>query len=457
MRVSLRLGLTLAIAAILFSTLLIGSVLNYWHADNKVDVEMRSTLAAVQRTVRVALQDIDGSPGERLQVERLIRTFDESRHVRVELKSADDKTIMSSKPAATAGDMPDWFVRLIGPHEETAIIEWPGGRAAGEKIVVTSDPRNEVGEVWGDLRLHLSTLATFCILTLAILSLLLGYALHPIGRLLDAFETMGRGRLGETVPLSGPKEMEQLAKGFNRMSGLLREIDEKNKKLGEQLETLQEEERASLARDLHDEVGPLLFSVDVDATTIRDLAQKKNEEKIADRAEAIQDAVSQVKEQVRSILWQLRPGLLSDLGLSEALENMLAPLRARYPSVTFQLEVPKRSWRPQIDVALLAITREATLNALKHGTPTRIEIRIRSKDGRTVEADILNDGGTLPEHAAAGRLGLVSMDERARLLGGRLDIVNTADGRGVEVKISIPLNGPGAGPAQPIPSTKTLQ
>ena len=76
MRVSLRLGLTLAIAAILFSTLLIGSVLNYWHADNKVDVEMRSTLAAVQRTVRVALQDIDGSPGERLQVERLIRTFD---------------------------------------------------------------------------------------------------------------------------------------------------------------------------------------------------------------------------------------------------------------------------------------------------------------------------------------------------------------------------------------------
>lgn len=457
MRVSLRLGLILAIAVILISTLAVGGLLTYWHAANKVDVEMKSTLAAVQRTIRVALQDMESTPSQTRQVERLIQTFDESRHVRVELKSKDDQTIIASRPAATAGNMPGWFFNLLAPRAETAVIEWPGGRAAGEHILVTADPFNEVGEVWGDVRLHLSTLALFCILTLAILSALLGYALSPLSRLLEAFDAIGRGRFGETVPLSGPKEMEQLATGFNRMSGFLKDINEKNKKLDEQLETLQEEERASLARDLHDEVGPLLFSVDVDATTIRELAHKKNEAKIAERAGAIQDAVSQVKEQVRSILWQLRPGLLLDLGLADALENMLAPLRARYPSVKFRIDVPKRSWRPQIDVALLAITREATLNALKHGKPTRIDIQIGSKNDRTVEAVILNDGGSLPETAAAGRLGLISMDERARLLGGRLDIVNTPDGRGVEVRISIPLNGPGAGPAPSIPSTTTLQ
>lgn len=457
MRVSLRLGLILAIAAILLGTLVVNALLTYRHAVNKLDVEMTSTLAAAQRTIQVALKEIDEATASDRHVARLIRTFDESRHVRVELKSADGRTLIASTPAATSGSMPDWFFGILARQQETAIIDWPAGRAAGEQIVVTADPRNEAGEVWGDVRLHLTTLGLFCLLTLTLLSALLSYALSPIGRLLDAFERMGRGQFGETLPLTGPTEMEQLAQGFNRMSGLLREVEEKNKKLDAQLEVVQEEERASLARDLHDEVGPLLFSVDVDATTIRDLASKKNETKIAERAGAIQDAVAQVKEQVRTILWQLRPGLLLDLGLANGLENMLAPLRARHPSVVFRLDAPKRSWRPQIDIALLAIVREAVLNALKHGKPTVIDVRIGSSDGRTVDAIIGNDGGGLSDATTAGSLGVISMRERTRLLGGRIDIVNTSDGQGVEVRISIPLNGPGSGPAPSIPSTQTLQ
>jgi two-component system sensor histidine kinase UhpB len=136
---------------------------------------------------------------------------------------------------------------------------------------------------------------------------------------------------------------------------------------------------------------------------------------------------------------------------------MLAPLRLRHPGVTFRLDTPKRSWRPQIDIALLAIVREAVLNALKHGKPTRIDIRIASDDGRTVEALIRNNGSSLKNGTATGRLGVISMQERTRLLGGRLDVTNSTDGRGVEVRVSIPLDGPGSGPAPSVPSTQTLQ
>ncbi|MGE5267097.1 MAG: hypothetical protein ACM3L9_07000, partial [Deltaproteobacteria bacterium] len=87
MRLTLRLGLALSIAGILLSTLLVSAVLTYWHAVHKVDVEMQSTLAAVQRTVRVALMDLPGAPTDETQVQRLVRTFDESRHVRVEVKN----------------------------------------------------------------------------------------------------------------------------------------------------------------------------------------------------------------------------------------------------------------------------------------------------------------------------------------------------------------------------------
>ena len=253
------------------------------------------------------------------------------------------------------------------------------------------------------------------------LTLLLGYALAPLARFLQAFERTGRGEVGNQLPVSGPLELQSLASGFNRMSALLAESQDKNRKLDAQLEAVQEEERASLARDLHDDVGPLLFSIDVDATTIRALAEKKDEPKFAERAVSIQEAVAQVKEQVRSILWQLRPGLILDLGLANALENMLAPLKARHPGVVFTLDAPKRSWRPQIDIALLAIVREAVLNALKHGNPKHIAIRIGSPDGANVEAVIVNDGGTLATTTNAGSLGVISMQERTKLLGGRLD------------------------------------
>jgi two-component system sensor histidine kinase UhpB len=322
---------------------------------------------------------------------------------------------------------------------------------------VTADPRNEVAEVWSDVRLHLTTILLFCLLTLAILSLLLGYALSPLSRFLDAFERTGRGAVGERLPVSGPLEIQSLANGFNRMSTLLAETQDRNRKLDSQLEAVQEEERASLARDLHDEVGPLLFSIDVDAMTIRDLAEKKNETKFAERAASIQSAVAQVKEQVRSILWQLRPGLVLDLGLANALENMLAPLRSRHADVRFVLDAPKRSWRPQIDIALLAIVREAVLNALKHGNPKQIMIRIGSPGGDTVEAVIANDGGTLLSNAATGSLGVISMQERTKLLGGQLMVADTDDKKGVEVRVSIPLNGPGGGSAPVAPSTQTLQ
>jgi two-component system sensor histidine kinase UhpB len=353
--------------------------------------------------------------------------------------------------------MPSWFYRTLAPQELTARVDWLSGTQVQQHILITADPRNEAAEVWSDVRLHLTTILLFCLLTLAILSALLSYALSPFARFLEAFERTGQGAVGEQLPVSGPLEIQSLATGFNRMSALLAETQAKNRKLDAQLEAVQEEERASLARDLHDEVGPLLFSIDVDATTIRDLAAKKSEPKFIERAISIQDAVTQVKEQVRSILWQLRPGLVLDLGLTNALENMLTPLKSRHPGVHFTLDAPKRTWQPQIDIALLAIVREAVLNALKHGTPRHIAIRIGSPTGDTVEALVTNDGGARTTASNSGSLGVISMHERTKLLGGKLSVVDNHDRTGVEVRVSIPLKGAGGGAAPVAPSTQTLQ
>ncbi len=438
MRFSLRLGLILAIAAILASTLLVSAVLTYWHASHKLDVEMESSIATAQRTIRVALQDIADAPSDSRQVARLIRTFDDNRHVRVELRSADGRSLLSSKPAATSGDMPEWFYRILQPAEPTATISLNPPTGTGDQIIVTAVPRNEAGEVWGDVKLHLSTLLLFCVLALAILSALLGYALSPLSRLLAAFDKIGRGRFGEAIPVSGPIELEQLAQGFNRMSSMLSDIESQNRKLDAQLEKLQEEERASLARDLHDEVGPLLFSIDVDATTIRGLADQEMEPRVGERASAILDAVAQVKEQVRNILWQLRPGLLLDLGLRNALENLISSFKARHPGVSFTLQMSDQKYTSVLSATLLAITREAVQNAIKHGQPQSVEVRITHTGTGYIELTVRDDGGGLSSEGRSGSLGVISMRERAEMAGGTIDISNISGGKGVEVRLVVP-------------------
>ncbi len=438
MRVSLRLGLVLAIAAILAGTLLISAVLTYRHAVGKLDVEMKFTLAAVQRTIRVALEDISQSQGATSQVERLVHTFDQSRHVRVDLIGPDGSKIASSVPAEVTSSMPAWFLDIIAAAEETAEVIWPEPSGEMGRIIVTADPRNEASEVWSDIKLHLTSLALFCLLAVALLSILVGYALSPLSRLLEAFERIGTGRFGETVPLSGPSEVARLAQGFNRMSGLLREIDDKNARLNKQIEVLQEEERASLARDLHDEVGPLLFSIDVDATTIRNEAAKASLEKISERAGAIQQSVTEVKEQIRAILWQLRPAILLDLGLSNALDSLVTSLRSRHPAVTFNLEAPEYSWGEDIDATLLAVVREAVNNALRHGQPRTIDITIGSPDTHRIVAIVRNDGGALPPQSTPGSLGFTSMRERAALAGGDIEIASIDGGTCVEVRLTLP-------------------
>ncbi len=286
-------------------------------------------------------------------------------------------------------------------------------------------------------KLHLSTLATFWMLVLGLVYVMLDRAMRQLPTLLDAFGRIGGGRLGEQIPIEGPAEFAKLSSGFNDMSLLLAEMDGRNKRLHSQLDKMQEEERAALARDLHDDVGPLLFSVDVDATAIRQTAGSARAEDIAARAGDIQNAVAQVKEQVRAILWQLRPSILLDLGLANAVENLAAFWSARHPHVVFALDVPQTTWGAQTDMALYSIVRESLKNALHHGKPNRIGITMRPHADGKVEVRIVDDGGGL-RAAAGGGFGIVSMRERAQLAGGQLEIANTDDGKGVEVIAILP-------------------
>ncbi len=436
---SLKTGLVLAIASILVGTLVVASWLASAHVAGKLDTEMTSALTAGRKAVELQREDVLRSSDPRRELERIVRTFDGHRHLAVMATDADGKQIAHSKPEDVTQQVPDWFNRRIAPELRREIFPFASGEQTIGTIVLTADPTNETAEAWSDARLNLSTLAIFCTATLAILTALLKSALDPVTKLLQGFQSIGAGNFGVQVPVSGANEMEELARGFNRMSSLLENMTTDTERLNRQLETVQEEERASLARDLHDDVGPLLFSIDVDALSIKDRLASGDTATALERTATIQDAVAATKEQIRSILWQLRPGILMDLGLANAIEDLAAYWQAKTPGLTFDLDVPAKTWTPQIDVTLHAVVREAVNNALRHGTPKTIRISIGEREPGWVEAQISDDGGGLKPPSPLGSFGLTGMKERAARAGGTLTVTDRADRPGVSVMLRLPL------------------
>jgi two-component system sensor histidine kinase UhpB len=439
--VSLRLRLIRTVALVLLGTLALSALLTYWHAQNKIEVELSSGIAVAESTTRLAVDDAARSPDPREGLRRVVHAFDGNRHVRAALLDPTGRETDTSKVLAPDDDeAPEWLFSILSQPVKLVRVPLPASMTKYGMILLESDQRSETAEVWNDMQLSFTTLVTFCAIVLGLIYWTLGRVLQPFDALSQGFERVGRGDYGARVAEAGPAELARLCANFNLMAGELGRSEERNLKLNEQLTTVQDEERAELARDLHDEVSPLLFSIDVDATAITKLAKGDTwSDPASVHAEAIREAIGQIKSQVKSILGRLRPAVLLDLGLSHAVENLVAYWEARRPDIEFDLDLPGESWGTPVDATIHGVVREALSNAMQHSEPTRLEISVRARDG-TIVVRIADDGGGLSKPSSAhGSFGLLHMRERVVANGGRFTVENRQDGRGVIVTAELPL------------------
>ena len=200
-----------------------------------------------------------------------------------------------------------------------------------------------------------------------------------------------------------------------------------------------EHERARWARELHDETlqnlaalriglsGPLRTG---DAHTLR---------------EAVRDAVGQVESEIanlRSLITELRPAVLDDLGVQVAIEGLAE--RARCGGLEVEVRIALGSgaagrFSTELETALYRITQEALTNARKHSGAGRALIDIHATD-ICVDVAVCDDGRGFDPHARTSGFGLHSMRERAELLGGTLRI-SSAPAQGTQISASLPTRG----------------
>ena len=214
-----------------------------------------------------------------------------------------------------------------------------------------------------------------------------------------------------------------------------------NKRLQEQLTTVQDEERADLARDLHDEIGPLLFAADVDAVAIEQLVKAGEYGAITHRVGIIREAIGRMQRHVRDILGRLRSAMLLDVGLAHAIDNLVAFWRVHRANLNFKVDVPEESFGELIDGTIYRIVQESLSNAVRHGNPSLISIEVKENADASIDVRVIDDGCGLKPGRRSGGLGIVGMQERVGTLGGSLEVANRTDGAGVIVAARLPARG----------------
>jgi signal transduction histidine kinase len=194
------------------------------------------------------------------------------------------------------------------------------------------------------------------------------------------------------------------------------------------------EERNRLARELHDNVTQRLFGVALAAESASTLLTRDRDAAAAEMAR-VGELARAAMEELRAVVFELRPGSLEAEGLATVLRKHVDVLR-RVSGRRIELrvgDVPRLEPGPATQV--LRIAQEALGNALRHAEASRIDVRLESGSGRLV-LSVSDDGcGFDPSAVRGQRLGLTSMDERATELGGTLSVKSSPEGTTVRLEV----------------------
>jgi signal transduction histidine kinase len=197
------------------------------------------------------------------------------------------------------------------------------------------------------------------------------------------------------------------------------------------------EERNRLARELHDSVTQTLFSLSLTAESAATLADS-NPALAKEQILSVRHLATEALQEMRSLIFELRPAELEAEGLVGTLRKRVDVLRRVYRR---EIELDVRAERrldAETEKQLFRIVQEALHNALRHSQADRLGVEISMPDGKVLAVVRDNGIGFDPEAARlrSRRLGLTSMQERAEELGARLDI-RSCPGDGTEVQVEL--------------------
>ncbi len=338
---------------------------------------------------------------------------------------------------------PGWFhdvQRALFGIPERVVHEGRRNTADTYRAEVFFDPVAFATSSWGQVRLAVRQALAMAAGVLALGTVLILRSTRPVQPIISVLGELSEGQLDARVQPSGFAEFRTVGGAVNALAERLDKAEADRKALTRQLLMVEDAERRHLARDLHDEFGQILTATGALAGGIERRAERDAPE-IAQDARSIGGHVARMMETLRGAFARLRPPELDELGLSASLRQMIGGwAAARGGRVRFEFDAAgfdEAGLSPEVALGIYRIVQEAITNAMRHGTPKLVAIRLSGGGRRPLDLSIEDDGGGRVGEPGAGRgSGILGITERAEALGGRFSIDSA--GAGVRIAVHVP-------------------
>jgi signal transduction histidine kinase len=329
--------------------------------------------------------------------------------------TAPDRTTIR----AQGSGVPGWFTALLKIPQLGAVYPIRIGTAHAGDIVFNPDLSADIFEKWIGF-LGIVTSGSVLMLLAALSAwLTTGTALRPLAELGAGLTRMRNGDYDTAIAVAGPPEIRKSCAEANQLAVTLKRLSRDNRELLRKLVSVQDDERRELARELHDEMGPLLFAIRANATALSEQAGGFAPEP-GSPAESILDAAEALQSANRRILEGLSPLYVAELGLDESIRTLLRDAQSQAPTIKLTSMIDPRL--NELDGLLSQTTyrviQEGVTNVLRHAWATTMDV-VAKIDANRVTIEISDDGVGLPQRTSFGR-GLTGMHERVRALNGSL-------------------------------------
>ncbi len=433
---SLRYQISIRILLISLCIFFIGGIGGIWQARQSIAKEVDSSINLALQLIKMG---IDNNPKYQLNGLPKLPNLEQTRHLTIQLKSAAGKIINLTHQANSNqknDPTPRWFINLVLSKYPKAEYQIKTLDNKTLTLIIQANPMDEIAEVWQETRGFFSLLFSLVLLTFLSVHLVFNKSLQTIHTIIEHLKGIEKGNYQKKLAYFSTEEYNNIAIAINHMTDVLNHSQQQNHALTQHSLEIQEEERQHLSQELHDELGQSLTAIKVMAVA----ADHENAD-ISQITRAIIEICDHLTTVVSSMMKQLHPLMLTELGLKATLEDLLYHWEIKSSPTLFSLQCDNGVDKitPTIIIHIFRIIQESLTNIIRHAKANHviISLEIKTKPNK-LYLIISDDGQGCDLNQMNGGFGLLSMEERVKLLDGDFELHSQIN-QGMKIIVSIPL------------------
>lgn len=419
--------------------LLLGGVTAVWQARKSVEKEVQSSINLALQMIEFGFAQLPVASRHGSAWLPQISALQQARHLQISIADEGQEPVefVTHKVVENKDKTPPaWFVRAIKIDYLTAKYDIAMADGSIKTILITANPLDEISEAWGESKAFFWSIVLMVWVIFLAVNLVFHSMLQAVKSILAGLHLVESGKYDVALPSFKISEFDAISTEINKMSLALKTAQQNNQALARHTMHIQEEERRTMSRELHDEMGQSLTAIKAMAVT-----SKQENVDVPKVADSIIEICNHLAKVVRSMMRTLHPLSLAELGLGATLTDLMGEWRRRHPSLAIEFHYDQRleDLSHEVAIHVYRVVQECLTNVVRHAKASEVSVLVDmiSNQHMTPRVELkISDNGVGGEINARG-FGILGMRERVENLGGKFSFKSTV-GKGVQVRAWMP-------------------